>query len=152
MFDINDHETIMKLIHTKKSDAYLVPLYVKINKDTFSLTELNSVKTFSSSFRVGFGAIVSIFDRYSYPEICMFNHDCVTAFSEYNEDKQVDEKYIVIESGYIDINDDDKTQVKQVKEQINYYYEMLYQYINERYQKYRKKLIQDMMDSQTFSS
>lgn len=155
MFDINDHEMIKKLIRTKKPDAFVVPLYVKVNKDRYGLSELKTIETFSTSFRVGFGAIVSIFDKHSYPESAMFYHDCITAFSEYDEKKQIDEKFIVVESTFLDTEEFEKEKsvlVKEMLSQVNYYYEMLYTFVKNQYQELRKKRIQDMMESQSISS
>ena len=49
MFDINDKETIMKLIDKRKPEELIIPLYVRVGKDIYSLLEIKSIPDCSPS-------------------------------------------------------------------------------------------------------
>ena len=73
MFDINDKETIIKIIKQRSDDEYVIPLYVKIYNKTYSILELDSIKDFNqSSFKVGFGTASSMFMKNSFPKLFVF--------------------------------------------------------------------------------
>lgn len=143
MFDIENKDRIVQLIRSKKDGAYVSPLYVRNYNDRYDLSELKDIKNFNpSSFRVGFGVMVSIFDKYSFPENMMYAFESVTAFSQYNEEKNVNERFIVFEIGKEshDLSDNDITQ------QILYYQDLLFDYLTKQQVEYRKQLLEQVMN------
>ena len=143
MFDIENKDRIIQLIRSKKDGAYVSPLYVRNYNDKYDLSELKNIKNFNpSSFRVGFGVMVSIFDKYSFPENMMYAFESVIAFSQYNEEKNVNERFIVFEIGKEshDLSDNDITQ------QILYYQDLLFDYLTKQQAEYRKQLLEQMMN------
>ena len=102
---IFDHDLIMKLIKQRKSDAYVAPMYVRIYNDRYCLNELNQITNFNpSAFKVGFGVHVSLLDKFSFPNSLMHQFDPITAFTNFDEEKQLSERFIIFETGQIDIN------------------------------------------------
>lgn len=100
-----DHDLIMKLIKQRKSDAYVAPMYVRIYNDRYCLNELNQITNFNpSAFKVGFGVHVSLLDKFSFPNSLMHQFDPITAFTNFDEEKQLSERFIIFETGQIDIN------------------------------------------------
>lgn len=153
MFDTNDRNMIMQLINgSKDPQAYVVPLYVRVFKDRFPLTEMDQITTYSpSGMRIGFGAKISVFERKSFPQECMFQYDCITAFSNHDEENQADEKFIIIESG--EITDDELNNeklapiIRELNTQIAYYYNMINEYLQTQYAEIKKRRLEALMAS-----
>ena len=152
MFDLNNHDLIITLVDgSKLSNMFVVPIYVRIYKDRYPLTEMSESATQNpaSSLRVGFGAKMSIFEKRSFPKDAMFQFDNMTTFTNYDEDKQVDEKYIIFESGNITEDDLTNTNLSDVCREINrevaYYYGMLKEHLVEQYEENRKQRIAAIM-------
>ena len=125
MFDINNQDLIMKLIQGRKVGSFVTPLYVRNYNEKYGITELNQIKNFNpSSFSVGFGVTVSVFDRFSFPQNMMHLLEPVTAFSKYNEDKNTNERFIVFEIGKDELPENDVTY------QIWYYQDILFDYLS----------------------
>lgn len=151
MFDVMDKEYIISMIRNKKDNAFIIPLYVKVYNQTYTIHELNDIPMFNpSGFRVGYGAIVSMFDKFSFPQDKMFRFECIDAFNMHNEKYNVDEKFIVIESG-IFTDDDEFDESDPLYEQMAYYYTELRKYLEKKYQEKRKRLIQQQIEEQSFS-
>jgi hypothetical protein len=72
----------------------------------------------------------------------MYAFESVIAFSQYNEEKNVNERFIVFEIGKEshDLSDNDITQ------QILYYQDMLFDYLTKQQAEYRKQLLEQMMN------
>lgn len=151
MFDINARGLIALLIdESKLSSMYVVPLYVRIYQDRYRLCEMEQSATQNpTSLRVGFGAKISIFDKHSFPKDAMFQFDNVSTFVLYNDDKQVDEKYIVFESGKIteeELSNDKLSDVcRQINKEVAFYYNMLKERLEMQYAELRRKRIAEMM-------
>lgn len=151
MFDVNDREYIVDMIRKKKPDAFVIPLYVKVYNQTYTMHELNTIPNFNpSGFRVGFGAVVSMFDRYSLPQDKMFRFECIDAFNVHNEKYNADEKFIVIEIG-IFTDDDQFDENDPVYEQLGYYYNLLREYLNHINKEKRRRMIEEQMKEQAIS-
>lgn len=154
MFDLENHELIMKLINLKKPGEYLMPLYVRIYNDRYTLPELKDIRNFNpSAFKIGYGARVSMFDKCSFPKTMMFTLEPVTAFSNFNIDKNTDEKFLVFEFGMIDKSvmlPDQKNQSYQiiytVLSQAESYQTILLEYLSKQQETIRRQLIQEMMN------
>ena len=152
MFNFDDKDLIIKLIKSKRKDAYVSPLYVRNYNERYALNELSQIRNFNpSSFRVGFGVIVSIFDKCSFPSHMMYLFEPVYAFSNFDEDKNINERFIIFEIGkevtYTDEKDDHVSKQRQtIENQIQYYQDMLFDHLVEQQKEYRKQLIQSMID------
>lgn len=170
MFDMNDQELIMKWTNERKKGAYVSPLYVRNYNDRYLITEMNQINNFNpSGFRVGFGIHVSILDRFSFPNSLMSNFECITAFSHFNEEYNSNERYIVLEIGNevddvldsgINTNIETMPYSEKAKdglkeklkpdaihtlEQIQYYQNMLFDFLSKQQEAIRKKRIQEAL-------
>lgn len=170
MFNMDDQSLIRKWIDERKSGAYVSPLYVRNYNDRYSIMELKEITNFNpSGFRVGFGIHVSIMDRFSFPNSLMSNFECMTAFSHYNDDYNTNERYIVLEIGNeVDdvLNSGINTNIETLPysekakdglkeklkpdaihtlEQIQYYQNMLFDFLSKQQEAIRKKRIQEAL-------
>lgn len=170
MFNMDDQSLIRKWIDERKSGAYVSPLYVRNYNDRYSIMELKDITNFNpSGFRVGFGIHVSIMDRFSFPNSLMSNFECITAFSHYNDDYNTNERYIVLEIGNeVDdvLNSGINTNIETLPysekakdglkeklkpdaihtlEQIQYYQNMLFDFLSKQQEAIRKKRIQEAL-------
>lgn len=170
MFNMDDQDLIRKWIDERKSGAYVSPLYVRNYNDRYSIMELKDITNFNpSGFRVGFGIHVSIMDRFSFPNSLMSNFECMTAFSHYNDDYNTNERYIVLEIGNevddvlnsgINTNIETMPYSEKAKdglkeklkpdaihtlEQIQYYQNMLFDFLSKQQEAIRKKRIQEAL-------
>lgn len=137
MFDMNDKEKIMKLINMRDEDHLIIPLYVQIYNKRYSLLELDQIKTrfTKSCFKVGFGTADALFMVNSFPTHRVNEFDIVNLFTEYDEDKDVNIRYMIFESSNVD-NDD-----TELIEELNYYVDMLFDHTYKLVDTYIKKLI-----------
>ena len=141
MFDINDKETIMKLIDKRKPEELIIPLYVRVGKDIYSLLEIRSSPDCSPSiFKVGFGSSNSVFTRLKFPTNMLMYFSDVNFFNHYDEDKQATIQYIVFESSDVEDND------TLLNKNINMYYDMLLEYVMENVDKNKKERIKKTME------
>ena len=100
-----DHDLIMKLIKSRKKDAYITPMYVRNYNERYCINELTQITNFNpSAFKVGFGVHISILDKFSFPNSLIHQFEPITAFSNFDEEKQISERFIIFETGQIDIN------------------------------------------------
>lgn len=141
MFDINNEELIMKLVD-QKDDHVLIPLYVKIDNDIYSILELDQISRYNpSTFKIGFGTAEGLFIKPSFNSKDVLSFNVVKVFSKYIEKYSSDVRYIVFESGYVS-NDD----IELYKEEINIYMDMLSTHISKHVEKLRKELIRKQME------
>ena len=170
MFNMDDQDLIREWIDERKSGAYVSPLYVRNYNDRYSIMELKDITNFNpSGFRVGFGIHVSIMDRFSFPNSLMSNFECMTAFSHYNDEYNTNERYIVLEIGNeVDdvLNSGINTNIETLPysekakdglkeklkpdaihtlEQIQYYQNMLFDFLSKQQEAIRKKRIQEAL-------
>ena len=140
MFDINDKETIIKIINQRGDDEYVIPLYVKIYNKTYSILELDSIKDFNqSSFKVGFGTASSMFMKNSFPNQYAIDFETMSVFKEFDQTYNTEIRYVVFETSMVD-------QVSELHEQIDRYILMLEEYVGEHVQQIKKELIQKQME------
>lgn len=140
MFNPADYDAIKTMMLAKHPDAIVVPMYVRVYKDTFLLNELDAIPQFNPvSFRVGFGATMSMFDKHSFPRERLYDFEHIATFYEHDETRNVDKHFFVFESTDIESPNDD------LDEQITHYYKMLFDYVNEQWKERRKKMIEEAM-------
>jgi hypothetical protein len=105
MFDITNRELIKRLIDERKTGAYVKPMYVKIYNEAYGINELREITNYNpSAFKIGFGIHVSILDKYTFPNKMIQMYDPVEAFTIFDETRQISEKYIIFETGSVDID------------------------------------------------
>ncbi len=185
MFDSTNRELVMRLINGRKPGAYVKPLYVKIYNEAYGINELKQITNFNpSAFKIGFGIHVSILDKFAFPNKLIQMFDPMEAFTIFDDVRQISEKFIIFESGSVDIDtmvydaggkqyqvntsdamsigDDDRIMDRvsvanqdapkltpseaDAIEQIAYYHNMLFHFLQEQQNEIRKKRIQEALN------
>lgn len=141
MFDMTNREYVQKVIDSRLSSQIVIPLYVKVYNNTYSILEINDMKEFNpASFKVGFGTSVSLFDKNNFPTQYVLEFDSMDVFTCHNDDNGNNVRYIVFESNDVDMN------VSVLHNQIHQYYVMLSQYINDIVSKYKSEYMKSLMN------
>lgn len=139
MFEDKDY--IKNLVNQRDDDQIVIPLYVQIYGKKYSLLELKDVKVrfTEGAFKVGYGTADALFMPNSFPVKRINDFDVITVFTEYDNVKDRTIRYMVFESGNIDlpdVEDDDK-----LSEEICSYFDMLYTHVKDVVDEYFKSLI-----------
>lgn len=139
MFD--DKEWIKKLVNMRDEDQILIPLYVQIYGKKYSLLELDTIKVrFSEgAFKIGYGTADSLFMPNSFPINRIHDFDVITVFTEYDNEKDRTIRYMVFESGNIDLSDAEEKD--KLSEEICSCFDMLYTHVKDVVDDYFKALI-----------
>jgi hypothetical protein len=139
MFD--DKEWIKKLVNMRDEDQIVIPLYVQIYGKKYSLLELDTIKVrFSEgAFKIGYGTADSLFMPNSFPINRIRDFDVITVFTEYDNEKDRTIRYMVFESGNIDLPDVEEKD--KLSEEICSYFDMLYTHVKDVVDGYFKALI-----------
>lgn len=124
MFDIENKTIITKLINMRDDNQIIMPLYVQIYNKRYSLLELKDVdfRFTKGCFKIGYGTADSLFMKNSFPIKRIHDFDIIDVFTEFDDDNNVDIRYMVFETGDVDNVDND------LNEQIDYYFNLLYDY------------------------
>ena len=173
MFDINDKELIIKLINGRKKDSYIAPMYVKNYHETYQLSELKNIDNFNpSAFKVGFGAHVSILDKFSFPSNMVHSFEPIIAFTSFDEEQNIAERFFIIETGMIDLNVQDESGTiidkqsdgnissatqknpynQNVIDQMVYYQNIIMDFLSKQQAEIRKKRIEEAMSEYSSSN
>lgn len=149
MFDFDNQDRIQLLIQRRKEDAYITPLYVKIFDRYYSMNQLSEITDFNlSAYKIGFGADYSLFDKHSFPIQLIDQFDCVKTFEVHDEDTDVATRYYVLETFYSrDGEYIHKEGYNVIHNQIQYYSNMLTDYLIQQYESIRKKRLEELMNS-----
>lgn len=138
MFDMNNKELVKKIIDQRDDDEYVIPLYVKIYNEKFSILELDNITDISpSSFKVGFGSSSSIFTKNSFISKYAMDFETINVFKVFDNDNNVDVLYNIFETGFVTENSD-------MHIQINDYVQMLMDRISDSVSIKRKKMLEDL--------
>ena len=138
MFDINDNEKIKRYINKRKDDMIIIPMYVSLYNERYDICELDKITEYSpSALKVGFGSCMSVIEKNPFPRGYMYLVDIQTIFKEFDEVKNIDISYITFESSTV--SGDNK-----ICKEINYYFEIIEEYIREHVKEYKKKLVENM--------
>lgn len=141
MFNIDDKDTIMDIINKRDRDDMVIPLYIRIGNNRYSLLEVDDIPDCSPSiFKIGFGSSNSVFNTLRFPISKLINFDYTQIFNHYDEDKQATIQYIVFESS--DINNDNSL----LEISINKYYDMLLEYVMEHVEINKRERIKRTME------
>ena len=146
MLDIKNHDRIMELVDGRLKSSYVEPLYVKIYNNIYGLDELDVIDDFNpSSFKVGFGSSLGLFIRKPIDMRCLISLDVINKFKMYKEELQCEHVYYVFETGQLIQNDPSHETFKEFFEQIDYYYWLLRDHIEERYSIIKKKRMEELL-------
>jgi len=160
MFDMENHELIAKFINERKPESYVAPLYIKMYNERYDLCEITQIDNFTpSGCKIGFGAHFSLIDKYSFPDNMLRAFEPVEAFTTFDEERNLSDRYIIIETGIVDLSIDSETGTfadkqsdgtvveitqrvvynKAVLEQMEYYQNMLLDFLSKQQEEIRKK-------------
>lgn len=141
MFDMNDKEKIMKLINMRDEDQIIIPLYVQIYGKRYSILELNDIKVrfTEGAFKIGYGTADALFMTNAFPIKRIHDFDIISVFTEYDDDTNRAIRYMVFESGNIDLPDVDEND--KLSEEICACFDMLYVHTKGIVDKYIKNII-----------
>lgn len=141
MFDINNEELIMKLIEQKDDDDFVIPLYVKIYNNIYSITELDKIEEYDpSSFKIGFGSLSgAMFVKNNFPNMYTFDFNIVKTFRKFDNVYNIDVRYIIFESSYVD-------DIDNIHKQINRYVNMIEDYVVTRVNAIKKERIRKLLN------
>ena len=139
MFELN-FDNVKKYASLRKEDAYVMPMYISLYNEKYSLDELETIKNYSpNSIKVGFVSVLSMKDNKSFCLNSIYEVNNVQTYSEYDNDNNTDIKYIVFDTGYIDGNN-------EMYNQINYYVKIFDEYIKNIVLQYRNKLREELSE------
>lgn len=141
MFNIEDKETIMKLIDCRSNDEVIIPIYISIGNKKYLIVDMDEIETCSPSiFKIGFGSSDSVFIRNKFPKNKLIDFSNSKVFSQYDEDKQCVIEYYVFESSDIEYDRTDLTN------EINKWYHTLLDHVMEHVEIVKKERIRKTME------
>lgn len=136
MFDIDDKDRIQYLIGKRKEGAVITPLYINQYGTRYELTELDQIHDYCpGALKIGFGGCDSILEKKPFPMKSIYEVDVVSVFTNHDEVKNIDVKYIVFETTGIEGDG-------ELYEQVGVYVDMLNEYIEKSVKEYKKKLLE----------
>jgi hypothetical protein len=142
MFDVNNNERVMELVNGRKSGSYVEPLYVRIYNDVYGMDELDLIEDFNpSAFKVGFGGSIGLFVKKQLNMKDLMALEVIRHWKYYHDELQCDRLYYVFEVSNTDFGFVDN----EFYQQLEMYYGMLYEYINNRVQDIRKQRLTQLV-------
>ena len=144
MFNLKDNkEAIVKLIDSRESDEFVIPVYVRIYNNRYFLHELDQIKEYNpTSFKIGFGSSSSLFVKNSFPNQLILNYEEPVAFTECDENTGVATRYVLFEANDTVPDDSD------INKQIIFYAERIREYLEEMAKKRREELLKEQMEDE----
>jgi len=132
-------EYIKNIVSMRDDGEIVIPLYIQIYGQKYSLLELDTIKKrFSRSvFKIGFATADAFFMNNSFPVNRINEFNLINSFTEYDESMNRNIRYTVFESGDVDVKDNDK-----LGEEIHMYFDLLFNNVKERVDAYFKSLIE----------
>lgn len=143
-YECDMEKLIVDFNRNRKDGAIVAPMGVVINgKDEYGLDRLGEIdQFFKSGMKVCFCCVHSIFDKHSIADKRnLIYFDNVKIRDLYDEDTGCLKQYILFMSNGIDMDG-------EIFDQINYYVDMLSEYISGVCEKKRKERIENEMKSQ----
>lgn len=146
MFDLANHDEIIRMVSKRKEGAFLIPLYVNHYRNLVDIRDVGSIQNFNSpTCTLGFGAVCGLFQKYPFPMMYALDFDVKASFDvPYERVEGVMTKYIVFESSIIDegrFRDN-----HPMFEQINYYCGMIRDKLIEQYNVAMEKRRQELLN------
>ena len=103
MFDLTERDYIKAVIDSREEDKYVIPLYVKIYNNTYSLLELDKIEEYDErSFKVGFGSSTKLLMKNSFLDRYRYELEFIDKFEHYDYEENKGVSYIIFESGGVD--------------------------------------------------
>ena len=106
MFDFDNTEFIMKVTNMREAGMIVMPLYVKVYNDTFSMLDIDTMTVYNpAGFKVGFSACVGMGIHDPFPTNVLLDYDIINVINDIDPDTGVSCKYMVLESdGNVDMD------------------------------------------------
>ena len=128
MYELS-REDAFKLMKARNDNEILIPVYVIVGDEKYSLSDIKSITYCSRSiFKVGFVTGVYLFGKNNFPENRLFEFDNQKLYTEFDIDQNVEYKCYVLETGLL-IKDD--TFAKDVNNWIDLIFEKIMANVNE---------------------
>lgn len=141
MFNIEDKDTIMKLIDIRNKDELILPIYVRVGNNSYYLYEVDEIENCSPyMFKVGYGSSDSVFIRNKFPKNKLITFSNAKVFSNFDDDKQCSTEYFIFESSELE---DDNTELTN---QINKWYNILLDFVMKHVESNKKERIKKIME------
>lgn len=122
-------ENAFKLMKARNDNEILIPVYVIVGDEKYSLSDIKSIAYCSRSiFKVGFVTGVSLFGKNNFPENRLFEFDNQKLYTEFDIDRNVEYKCYVLETGLLIKND---AFAKDVNNWIDLIFEKIMANVNE---------------------
>lgn len=117
MFNMEDHEFIMKVIQSRDHNAFIMPLYVRVYNTTYSMMELDSMTEYNpASFKVGFGTSYGLTDEHiNFPKKVMIDLDVINMFHDVDPDTGDTTHYCIFEISNNEVITGDLLLGKEIK-------------------------------------
>ena len=135
--NLSDREFQQKLIDSRNPDQLVIPLYVIVCNQKYSIMDLDSIKQYvsESQFKVGFGTSSSLISKpNNFPGGQLYNFNVSEAFTVTDDETKISTNYIIMEES-LTPEDDDSTLTK-IYSEIDNWIHLLYgkyiSYINKR--------------------
>ena len=141
MFNIEDKDTIMKLIDCRDKGELVTPVYVRVGNNKYYLSEMDEIQNCSPSiFKVGYGSSNSVFIRNKFPKSKLIDFIDPSIFLNFDEEEQCTTEYFIFESTDIDYDRTDLTN------EINKWYHILLDHVMEHVEVLKKERIKKTME------
>lgn len=141
MFNIEDKDTIMKLINCRDKGELVTPVYVRVGNNKYYLSEMDEIQNCSPSiFKVGYGSSNSVFIRNKFPKSKLIDFIDPSIFLNFDEEEQCTTEYFIFESTDIDYDRTDLTN------EINKWYHILLDHVMEHVEILKKERIKKTME------
>jgi hypothetical protein len=142
MFDIDNHEQIQLYVSKRKEGAIVIPMYVSQYGKRYELTELDQIHDYCpGTLRIGFGSCDSVLEKNPFPMKSIYEVDVISVFTQHDDIKNVDVKYIVFETTGLSGDG-------PLYEQIDVYVRMLNEYIEKSVKSYRQSLAKAFLNEE----
>lgn len=141
MFDYNN-EQIKRIIDSRNNEV--IPLYVVIMGVKYKLLEINNIENFNpSGFKIGFGTSTSLFNKSSNDwKQVVHDVDCVNKFEYEDKINTSYDTYYVFETSRFD------NTRNVMHEEINAYFDMIYEKLKSTTESKHRKKIRMLMESE----
>lgn len=143
MFNLENSELIKRIIDLRDKDKLIYPVCIKIDQFYWGIPELTKYEITGSSIKIVFGTSDNVFIRNKFPKNLLLMFDNVNMFSYFDEEKQVATDYFYFESNYVEAVGSD---FMKVGEEINYWCDILFPYVQNILDKNRREVIMRMME------
>lgn len=130
----------MKLMKARNDNEIIIPAYIIIGDERYSLSEINSIAHCSRGlFKVGFVSGVYLFGKNNFPENRLFEFDSQKVYTEFDIKTNIEYKCYVLETGLLIAND-------SFAEYVNDWIDMIFDHIMKNVNRIKKERIKQIME------